>query len=456
METTSTRPVVVESGGDQVVGHVGLHALGDFADRLGLGEHLSASIPIASERPPLHDRGKVLVHSALMLAGGGESCADIEHLRAQTDLFGHVASDSTVYRTFHEITPSVREAIALAFAGVRSEVWRRTGATKGTTPIYLDIDASLIEIHSENKELTGPNFKGGFGFYPLLCFADCTGEALAGMLRPGNAGSNTVSDHIVVLDASIAQLPPDVAAGHHVGDDPALVKRTVVMRADSAGCTEDFVAACRKRNVGFSVVCRSNAQIHSAIFDTLGFEELWQQAIRQNGEDRKGAAVIELTELVELPNWPKGTRLIVRREPLHPGVQHSLFPSLEYRYWGFYTDQDGDPVELDRIMRAHAHVEQNIARLKDSGLLSFPFTKIEANRNWMATVMMSADLVRWFQLLCLNGYWVKARPKALRWGLLHAPGRLVRTARRSIVRILDGWPSAHALLGAYQKMAALC
>jgi hypothetical protein len=82
-----------------------------------------------------------------------------------------------------------------------------------------------------------------------------------------------------------------------------------------------------------------------------------------------------------------------------------------------YTDQDGDPVELDRIMRAHAHVEQHISRLKDSGLLSFPFTKIEANRNWMATVMMSADLVRWLQLLCLDGFWAKARPKALRWGL---------------------------------------
>jgi hypothetical protein len=95
--------------------------------------------------------------------------------------------------------------------------------------------------------------------------------------------------------------------------------------------------------------------------------------------------VIELTELVTLKDWPEGTRLIVRREPLHPGVQHSLFPSLEYRYWGFYTDQDGDPVELDRITRAHAHVEQHISRLKDSGLLSFPFTKIEANRSWMAT-----------------------------------------------------------------------
>ena len=52
METTSTLPVVVESGGDQVVAHVGLHALGDFADRLGLGEHLSERIPIPSRTGP--------------------------------------------------------------------------------------------------------------------------------------------------------------------------------------------------------------------------------------------------------------------------------------------------------------------------------------------------------------------------------------------------------------------
>jgi hypothetical protein len=74
----------------------------------------------------------------------------------------------------------------------------------------------------------------------------------------------------------------------------------------------------------------------------------------------------------------------------------------------------------------------------------------------MATVMMAADLVRWFQLLCLDGYWSKARPKALRWGFFHAPGRLVHSARKRIVRILDGWPSADALIGAYAKMAALC
>lgn len=108
----------------------------------------------------------------------------------------------------------------------------------------------------------------------------------------------------------------------------------------------------------------------------------------------------------------------------------SLFPSLEYRYWGFYTDCGGEPAELDLIMRAHAHVENHIARLKDSGLCRFPFSSFAATANWMAIVMLGADLVRWFQLLCCDGYWSLARPKALRWGLFHAPGRIVRTGRR--------------------------
>jgi hypothetical protein len=101
-------------------------------------------------------------------------------------------------------------------------------------------------------------------------------------------------------------------------------------------------------------------------------------------------------------------------------------------------------------MRAHAHVENHIERLKESGLCRFPFTNFEANSNWMAVVLLAADLVRWFQLLCMDGYWKSARPKALRWGIFHAPGRLVHSARRQIVRILDGWPSADALLGAYR------
>ena len=455
MNGTSVQRVKVEPGGDDIVAHVGLHALGCFADRLGLGDSLSSVIPPAGERLPVHDRGKVLVQTSLVFAGGGESCADIEHLRLQSTLFGSVPSDSTVHRTFHEITSSTRAEIALAMAEVRAKVWARSSVTSGKGPVVLDIDASLVEIHTDGKEKAAATYKGGFGFHPMFCFADATGETLSGILRPGNAGANTVADHVTVLDQAIAQLPGAIAAGHRAGEGSDLATRAVVVRADSAGCTEGFLSACRERNVIFFVTARSNPQVSAAVSDAIGLESVWEPATRQDGTARDGAAVCELTSLIDNKKLPAGTRLIVRREPLHPGAQRSLFPSLEFRYWGFYTDAEGTPVELDATMRAHAHVELHIQRLKDSGLCRMPFSNFEANANWMMTVAMAADLVRWFQLLCFDGTWTNARPKALRWGLFHAPGKLVHKSRQLIVRIIDGWPATGALVTAYQRIAAL-
>jgi hypothetical protein len=453
----STRRVAIEAGGDGAVAHVGLHALGSFADRLGLGDALSARIPPAGERLPVHDRGKVLTQAMLMLAGGGESCADIEALRAQERLFGPVASDSTTYRTFRQIDPATLAGLWEAVASVRAKVWRRSSVTNTAEPVLLDIDATLVEVHSENKEGTAPTYKRGFGFHPMLCFADATGEALAARLRPGNAGANTVADHLGVLDDAIAQLPAEVTSGHRPGDPAEAVTRPVVVRTDSAGCTHGFVAGCRARNIGFAVVARSNKQVAAAISRTYTETDAgrWAPARRQNGEPRDGAGVAELTDLVDLSDWPAGTRLIVRREPLHPGAQQTLLPSTQFRYWGHYTDQAGDPAALDATMRAHAHVEDHIRRLKDSGLCRFPFTSLAANRAWLATVCFAADLVRWFQLLCVTGHLARAEPKTLRWRLWHAPARLIHHARRDVVRILDGWPDAAIILAAHAHIAAL-
>lgn len=452
MQTTSTNRVIVESEGTGVVAHVGLHALGAFSDRLGLSSSLSSRIVPRGERLPVHDRGKVLTHQALVLAGGGESCADIEHLRLQSELFGHVASDSTVFRALHELDEATLRELALATAATRSTVWDRLALTTSKDTVLLDIDATLIDVHSENKEHATPTYKKGFGFHPMLCFADATGECLSGTLRPGNATANTVNDHVSVLDAALEQLPAAIAAGHHVGDEPSAKLRSVVVRADSAGCTEGFLAAARARNVGFFVTCRTNVQVVNAVFDAARVPDVWLPAVTPDGELREGAAVAELTSLIEHHNLPEGTRLIVRREPLHPGAQRSLIPDLDFRYWGFWTDQEGDPRELDATMRAHAHVENHIQRLKESGLSAMPFTNFAANQAWLFVVRLASDLVRWFQLLCCSGRWTSARPKTMRWGFFHAPARLVRRGRQRIVRVIDGWPATEAITAAYQRL----
>jgi hypothetical protein len=357
-----------------------------------------------------------------------------------------------LYRTYRQIDAVTLAGLWDAMAEVRAAVWSTIDTDE---PVVLDIDGSLVEIHSEHKHGTAPTYKKGFGFHPMFCFADGTGETLAALLRPGNAAANNAADHLTVLDDAIGQLPAEIAAGHRDGDDPTAVSRPVMVRADSAGATAGFVWGCRDRHVGFAVVARKNSQIHGAISKIELDDNRWTAAVTQAGDERSDAAVCEVTDLVDLSAWPAGTRLIVRREPLHPGAQTSLFPSLEFRYWGHYTDQPGDPVALDAHMRAHAHVEDHIRRLKDSGLERFPFVDLDANRARLAVVAFAADLVRWFQLCCLDGPLAIAEPKMLRWQLWHAPARLIRRARQQVVRILDGWPTADALLNAYTRIKLL-
>jgi hypothetical protein len=449
----SAASVVVEPGGDQVVAHVGLHALVSFADRLGVADGLSGAL--AAGRQRRHDPGVVLTHAVAVLAGGGEACADIEHLRAQPTLFGDVASDSTLYRLLRSVDADGLDRLRAAAAVVRRQVWERSSATTGAEPVVLDVDASLVHIHSERKEGTAANYKGTFGFAPMFCFADATGEAVGVRLRPGNATANSIADQLEVVDDAIGQLPTDIAAGHRRGNRRRRVRREVIVRADSAGGTRGFVNELRARNIGFAVVARTEAQVKAAISVAAAEPARWQPALTQGGDVRDGSSVAELTDLVDLSAWPDGTRLIVRREPRHPGAQTSLFPDLDYRYWGHYTDQDGSPVERDVFIRAHAHVEDHIKRLKASGLERFPFAALDANKTWLFLVALAADVVRWFQLLCLNGRLATAEPKTLRWQLWHTPARVVRRSRRVVVRILDGWPTGQELRDAYQRIAAL-
>ena len=100
--------------------HGGLHALGRFADRVGLPGAMSTAIPWTGERAPLHDRAStVLTHSMLMLAAaGGEACTDIEFLGSQGRLFGEVCSDSTLYRTIRGITPTILRVCSFRMPGI--------------------------------------------------------------------------------------------------------------------------------------------------------------------------------------------------------------------------------------------------------------------------------------------------------------------------------------------------
>jgi hypothetical protein len=206
------------------------------------------------------------------------------------------------------------------------------GGGCSSRPHRPDIDSTLVGSHSE-KEGAAPTYKRGFGFHPILCYQG--GEALSGILRPGNAGANTAADHIAVLVDALDQLPEGVH------EDPAT---PILVRADSAGCTHAFLDAVSEMRLGFSVSMPLDESARTEILAVA--EKAWRPAATQNGEVKDGAWVTELGGL-DVSGWPEGSRVICRRERPHPGAQLSFTDHDGHRFQLLLTDQHGDPVALE-------------------------------------------------------------------------------------------------------------
>lgn len=435
------RNMDVTCDGEGIVGHAGARLVSGVAEVLGLDDAYSEAMAPTTRRRRAIDPGRVLVDLAVTLADGGDCLSDLRVLRDQPDLFGRVASHPTAWRAIDSVNEAVLDGLRRARAKARAAAWAAGAAPERFT---LDFDATLVTAHAE-KQLAAPTYKMGFGFHPLGCWLDETNEALAAILRPGSAGSNTAADHITVLNLALAQLPVKPK-----GIDPENGVE-MLARADSAGATHGFVDELRADRIEFSIGFPIDEAVRLAILALPA--DAWGEAIRQDCEIREGAQVAEITDLLDLSGWPEGTRVIVRREEPHPGAQFNLFDPAGWRHQVFITDSaDPDIAYLEARHRGHARVEDRIRCAKDTGLNNFPFHDFAANQAWLEIVLCAGDLLAWTQLLCLDGELAQAEPKRLRYCLLHAPARLAHHARRSVLRIAATWPWRHQLRRAFVRL----
>jgi Transposase DDE domain group 1 len=438
MPAASVGTVVVTADGEGLVSHAGTALLVELADRAGLTSAMSAAMASTRERRSAHDPGRVLRDVAVMLADGGDCVTDMAALEGQGRLFGARASETTTHRVLKSIDERLLAAVRAARAQARARVWD-AGARPKT--ITLDIDATLVTAHSE-KQLAAGNYKHGYGFHPLGCWLDETGEALAAILRPGNAGSNTACDHFSVLCLALAQLP--------VED----LDREILARADIGGCTHAFTSDCREARIRFSVGYELTETVRQAILKLN--ETAWVQASNADGEDRAGAWVAELTDHLDLSAWPEGSRLICRRERPHPGAQFQIFDEHGYRHTCFLTDQHGDDIAaLELRHRGRARVEDSIRAGKDTGMRNLPHHAFEHNQTWLELSLIAQDLLCWTKLICVTGDLAKAEPKRLRQRLLHVAAKLVRHGRRTQLKLDRDWPWSKAPAAAFKRLRAI-
>jgi hypothetical protein len=319
--------------------------------------------------------------------------------------------------------------------------------------IVLDVDASLVESHSD-KEGAAPTYKKHiYGLHPIVVSCANTGEVLAVLLRPGNAGSNTVADHVEVLSEAVAQLP-------------ARYRRKIIFRADGAGATHDLLKWIKETaaekgytwhySVGFDVTEPVRTAITAVPADT------WACALTPDHEVRPGAYVTELTGLLTLADgWPEDMRVMARTEPLHPKHRKQasdIEKKRGQRFQAVATDLPGHHYpRQDAFHRNHAGVESVIKDGKDLGLRRLPSFHLAINQAWCLAVALAADLLAWLRLLALDHHTRlrRATPATLRRALLNVPARLVHRARKRLIRLPDDHPHQADLILAWQKIRAL-
>jgi DDE family transposase len=443
--TNSPSSFEVTTDGTGVVGHAGAALLAELADRLGLTRALGWGASHSRHRQ--HPDARVLRDLAVVLADGGDCLSDLAVLRDQPELFGPVASTPTAWRVLDR---TARDAGGLArLRAARAHARARAWAAGGDPDVELlvvDADATLVTAHSDHKEGAAGTYKHTFGFAPLLAYLDrgqAPGEPLAGLLRPGNAPPGATDDLVELVDLALAQLPAAASDG-----------LPVLVRSDSAGGSSKLAWHLRDRGVGFSLGMQVDAHVREAVLAQP--QAAWTPAVEPDGQARHGAEVCELTGWVDLGNWPTGTRMLCRREDAHPGAQLRFTDHDGHRFQAFVTDQpDPDLAALELRHRQRARVEDRIRAAKATGLANLPFDLWRRNQVWLELVLAAQDLTCWAQALLLDGELAVAEPKTLRYRLWHVAARVVRHARRTILRLQRSWPWAVALARAFTRLRAL-
>lgn len=265
---------------------------------------------------------------------------------------------------------------------------------------------------------------------------------MAVLLRPGNAGANSADDHITVFTAAIAQLPDEF-----YDQDGTLIGEKILVRTDSAGASRKFLHYLSTLGVQFSVsypVPVAKARMVSWISD----KQYWEPALDTAGEERENAWVVNATDVMGLTDYPVGTNLFLRAEPLHPGAQATLLDADGHRVTAFLTNSPRwHGPTLDARHRGRGRCENRIKTLKNTGLGKLPFYDFDANQAWVSIAALAMNLVSWLQLAALpTGHTATSWDvKRWRYRLFATAGKLITRARRTQLLIPKHAPEASTI-----------
>jgi Transposase DDE domain group 1 len=463
IEIVADDPGLTPFGGSAVVGELvrGLELIPALDRAIETAPRVGGLGPV-KQRARGCSPGQLLVAVAESMLCGGDSMLDLERLRAdeagaELRAVAEVPAASTACQLARRFRRSHLRAAEQAFAACANGMDGQLGRTPDG-PVTLDFDSTGVEVYCRHKPGAGVNYQGQLAYQPLLCSWAQRGRLLASELLAGN-DSTRGEEPRRLLKRALACLPD--------GHGP------VCARFDSGFYRLDLLADCRARGVRFSISVPRSSAMWSAL-ERID-EDAWTPA-----ENLKDA---ELAETTYTPSgWEhEPLRLIVRRvahqadalsddprarrkrtiprEQLDLGLAGEA--DVVYGYSFILTDLPGSAAEVEHHHRDRAQIEE---RIKDAklgvSLRRLPLSDLDANRVWLACSALALNLLALLNDLMFGpeprGHLPRRRQaKFVRRMLLCVPARVIHHARRIILRLPAGLPSAPAFQNAYSAARGL-
>lgn len=466
----------------------GLEVSGELVRRTRLVERISTAVGEVRWPGPVKQRqrglgvGELLVSIAESMICGADCWDDLEDLRedlASAPFRGVAAApaSATARQRAKLFRRSHLQAVEQAACDAGAWLDRCRGVDVAA-PVTIDLDGTDIEVFSA-KQGAARGRSGMMGYTPHIATWAERGRVLTAELYGANHTRISSSDSLKIARRAIQMLP--------TGHGP------VCVRIDSGYDGVELLKGLRQLDAGFSLSMRRTPVMWRAL--ELLDEDDWTPAIQMNGA--------EVAELAHTPaGWPhEPLRLLVRRvehaaddvlrtkpqarrrRTIGPGqIELALKGELStvYGYSFILTDQPGDAAEIERFHRGRAQIEERIKEAKlGQALRHMPSRDIHQNRVWMTCCLLALNIT---SMLCDMTPQAAARTnddgdlqpesprdriridedqptrraiKTVRRWILQVPGRIVRTGRRTTLRLPAGYRHLATLTATYNTILAL-
>lgn len=442
--------------------YAGLAVSGELARRLRLAELIDAELAVERRARPVKVRRRGLSPGGLVVSlaecqlVGGSFFDHVEDVRADragaalravagTPSAPTALQNSKRFRRCH--VQRIERAMARAGERLDGALGRDPGEA-----VTIDLDATQVTVYGQRKHGAARSRHGSMSYAPHVATWAQRGRALTSELVGGNREKLSGAECARIARRAISLLPN----GHG----------RVSLRIDSAYYASELLRALREQQARFTV----SAPRNQAMWKALGQipERAWADAL-----DMPGAQVAETTYTPA--GWQhEPLRLIVRRvafsaqkiadgsltarrrKTIHPDQLALALDGQVAAVFGYsfiLTDIPHQPtVWVEHFHRHRAQIEE---RLKDAklgqALRHLPSGNQNANRVWLTAALLALNLTAWCCDLCpAAGASGKAPDDAplrraaqtLRRILFNVPARIVRSARRTILRLPEGFRHA--------------